>query len=299
MGDIFKGFDLKKGTSMQMGIQGAGTLLNGWQAYRAKVDYGNKMNEIKAYEASRQPVINPYGGIKNPYANLPVATQAAEIQMEQTDQALAATLDTLRETGASAGGATALAQAALQSKQGISAGIEKQETDNAKLKAQGQLQVDVIKGKGEMERFKNQEVRDLQQLDRLQSQADILKGQEILSKNNMMKGLGAVSDQFTDGMVSQDQINPNDSSDETGGTAANTADKTNANTAANTADKTNANTAANTADKTNALNSQNQQSVVSLDTNTNVNSLAGIQKIMGYDDDLYVPIIEGNSTPPN
>ena len=282
MGDIFKGFDLKKGTSMQMGIQGAGTLLNSWQAYRAKVDYGNKMNEIKAYEASREPVINPYGGIKNPYANLPVATQAAEIQMEQTDQALAATLDTLRETGASAGGATALAQAALQSKQGISAGIEKQQTDNAKLKAQGQLQVDVIKGKGEMERFKNQEVRDLQQLDRLQSQADTLKGQEILAKNNMMKGLGAVSDAFTDGMVSQDQINPNDSSDETGGTAANTA--------ANTATKTNA--------PTNPLNSQNQQSVVPLDTNLGVNSLAGIEEIMGDDDDLYVPIIKGNSTPP-
>ncbi len=39
----------------------------------------------------------------NVYASLGVATGAAEIQMEQTDMALANTLDTLRQTGASAG----------------------------------------------------------------------------------------------------------------------------------------------------------------------------------------------------
>lgn len=215
---IFEGFDLVKGTAMKAGIQGAGALVAGWQARRARIDYGNKINEIKTYEASRQPIVNPYGGIENPYANLPVATQAAEIQMEQTDQALAATLDTLRETGASAGGATALAQAALQSKQGISAGIEKQETDNAKLKAQGQLQVDVIKGKGEMERFKNQEARDIQQLDRMQSQADTLRAQELASKQAMIEGLGNVGGTLIAGLTAQDQVNPNDSSDETGGT---------------------------------------------------------------------------------
>ena len=104
---------------------------------------------------SRQSVINPYentkdlsslakdlsGQLKNPYASLGVATQAAEIQMEQTDMALANTLDTIRATGASAGGATALAQAALQSKKGVSASIEQQESQNEKLKAQGEQQL--------------------------------------------------------------------------------------------------------------------------------------------------------------
>jgi hypothetical protein len=79
-----------------------------------------------------KPITNPYastmdisgmakdlsGMINNPYANLGVATQAAEMQAEEADIALANTLDTLRATGASAGGATALAQAALQSKKG-------------------------------------------------------------------------------------------------------------------------------------------------------------------------------------
>jgi hypothetical protein len=76
--------------------------------------------------------------LSNPFANLGVATSAAEIQMEQTDIALANTLDTLQSTGASAGGATALAQAAKASKKDVAANIEQQEAQNEKLKAQGE-----------------------------------------------------------------------------------------------------------------------------------------------------------------
>ena len=108
--------------------------------------------EMDAVEKKRSPVINPYAGIQdlsdkikdlsgmidNPYDNLGVATQAAEIQMEQSDIALANTLDTLAATGASAGGATALAQAALASKKGIAASIESQEANNEQLRAQGE-----------------------------------------------------------------------------------------------------------------------------------------------------------------
>lgn len=109
-----------------------------------------KLNQL---QASRQQISNPYGPstvrdasnlatsqanrIRNPFANLSVATKAAEIQMEQSDLALANTLDTLRATGAGAGGATALAQAALQSKQAVSASIETQEAQNEKMRAEG------------------------------------------------------------------------------------------------------------------------------------------------------------------
>tara|TARA_R110001592_G_scaffold41366_2_gene134925 strand:- start:2709 stop:3614 length:906 start_codon:yes stop_codon:yes gene_type:complete len=207
--DIFKGFDLKPGTGMQMGIQGAGALLSGWQAKRAKVDYGNKMNEIKAYELGRQKITNAFGALENPYKNLAVATQAAEIQMEQTDQALATTLDYLRATGAAGGGATALANAALKSKQGVSASIEQQEVNNQKLQAQGQLQVDIAKGKGEIRRMEMQEVREVSQLDRLQSQADLLRAQQLESQSAMISGIGGMGKAFTAGMVSQDRENPN------------------------------------------------------------------------------------------
>lgn len=108
--------------------------------------------KIENLKRQRPTPINPYSSTKdlsemaqdlsgqftNAFSNLGVATQAAEIQMEQTDIALANTLDTLRATGASAGGATALAQAALQSKKGVAASIESQEAQNEKLRAQGE-----------------------------------------------------------------------------------------------------------------------------------------------------------------
>ena len=100
----------------------------------------------------RQDIINPYAGvtdlsglasdlasqITNPFENLQVSTAAAEMQAEESDIALANTLETLEQTGASAGGATALAMAALKSKQQVSASIEKQEAQNAQMKASGE-----------------------------------------------------------------------------------------------------------------------------------------------------------------
>ena len=111
--------------------------------------------ELDRLKRSRQTIINPYesttdlsslatdlsGQLSNPFASLGVATQAAEIQIEQADIALANTLDTIRATGASAGGATALAQAALASKKGVAASIESQEAQNEKLRAQGEQQL--------------------------------------------------------------------------------------------------------------------------------------------------------------
>ncbi len=108
--------------------------------------------EIEQIKAARAPIVNPYKGVSdlsgmvsNPFANLSVATQAAEFQAEQADMSLANTLDLLASTGASAGGATALAQAALASKKGISASIEQQEAANEQLRAQGQSEADKLK----------------------------------------------------------------------------------------------------------------------------------------------------------
>jgi hypothetical protein len=103
--------------------------------------------KLNALEANRQDVINPYIGvtnlssmITNPFSNLSVATGAAEMAIEQADVSLANTLDTVRSTGASAGGATALAQAALQSKKGVAASIEMQEKQNEDKRALGKQQ---------------------------------------------------------------------------------------------------------------------------------------------------------------
>ena len=107
------------------------------QADDAKELAAIAQGNLETLQANRQQVINPYENMSNQYANLGVATGAAEMQAEEADIALANTLDTLRATGSSAGGATALAMAALKSKQGVSANLEQQEIANEKLRAQG------------------------------------------------------------------------------------------------------------------------------------------------------------------
>ena len=129
------------------------------RAQSAKGDAHRAKNHLAELEASRQEIINPYesvesvagmatdasGMLKNRMANIGVATQAAEMQIEEADIALANTLDTLAATGASAGGATALAQAAMQSKKGVSASIEQQEVANQQNAAKAEMQLDQAK----------------------------------------------------------------------------------------------------------------------------------------------------------
>jgi hypothetical protein len=182
------GFELLPGTGWETAWAAAPAALAGFQAISAQRQLGKVRTDIDNYR--RQDIENPFANLSNPYENLAVATQAAEIKMEQTDQALANTLDTLRETGAAAGGATAIANAALKSKQGIAASIEKQEVDNQKLQAKGQLQVDIAKGKGETVRMQMQENRDINELNRLQAQADMAQYRRDMSIQTGLSALG-------------------------------------------------------------------------------------------------------------
>ncbi len=165
-----------------------GAVSQGKRAKDAKEEKKRANAKITALENARQPIVNPYANVKdissmasdlsgmmsNPYGDLGVATGAAEIQMEQSDLALANTLDTLRATGASAGGATALAQAALQSKRQVSADIEKQEVANERLKAQGEAQLQAVKF-SEAQRMQGLQISEAQRL----QQADIA-GQQYM-----------------------------------------------------------------------------------------------------------------------
>ena len=115
---------------------------------RAEAEKRRLTKKLETLEANRQEIINPYADvtslssmISNPFANLSVATGAAEMKIEEADISLANTLDTIRETGGGAGGATALAQAALQSKKGVAASIEMQEKSNEDKRAQGEANV--------------------------------------------------------------------------------------------------------------------------------------------------------------
>jgi len=150
-------------------------------AARERKRLQKKLNKL---EEDRQDIIDPFAGIQdlstfisNPFAQLSVATGAAEMKIEEADISLANTLDTMRATGASAGGATALANAALRSKKGVAASIEMQEKQNEDKRAQGQqtmeqrqmseqqrLQQADVAGKQFV--FGQTENREMQQLDR-------------------------------------------------------------------------------------------------------------------------------------
>jgi len=188
-----------------------GGLIKGGKAKKAKrraeEEAKRQAAAIKQFEASRQSPINPYSGVKNmtdqvkdlsggltnPYANIGVATQAAEFQAEQSDMALAATLDTLQATGASAGGATALANAALKAKKQVSATLEAQEAKNSQLQAQGEAKLQQLtmneKARVQAGKINTQQAYDKMQAAGKQYQFGVQEARDNATLDRMSGGL--------------------------------------------------------------------------------------------------------------
>jgi len=215
------------GGAATIGASAIGAIGAGKQAKRAGRERARLESKLATLEGKRQPITNPYAGVKdlssmitdlsgnlsNPFASLGVATQAAEMEVEEADIALANTLDTLRATGASAGGATALAQAALESKKGVSASIEKQEAANEKMRAQGEQQLEQLKMAeaqrvqagmfGEATRLQQADVsgrefmysererRETEQLNRVQAQITGQQQAQVAARQNQAAIMGA------------------------------------------------------------------------------------------------------------
>jgi len=196
------------GLSIAGGLFSAGAAKK--RARRAANERRNLTNKLNTLEKNRQEIINPYEGIEdlsalisNPFANLSVATGAAEMQIEEADISLANTLDTIRATGSGAGGATALAQAALKSKQGVSASIEMQEKQNEDKRAQGEQQMeqrqmaeaqrlqnaDVA---GEQFMFSTREDRQMQELDRTAALLGQAKAAEAQANQDQASAIGGM-----------------------------------------------------------------------------------------------------------
>ena len=241
-GSMGGGLLLGAGAQVLGSLIGGGARRRAERAARDRVDMlQNKLNNL---ENSRQDIVNPYANVTNlselatdlsanltnPYANLSVATQAAEMQIEQADISLANTLDTLRSTGSGAGGATALAQAALQSKKGVSASIENQEANNERLRAQGEQQMEQLKmqegariqgiqiseggrtqgleAAGQQFMFNAREGRQMQQLDRASAQLAGAQGQAMQASNarqastaGLMSGLAGLGGSYLTGLA--------------------------------------------------------------------------------------------------
>ena len=194
------------GTSLIGGLFGMGSAKKAERAARREAKRLNA--QLDELEKSRQAIVNPYentkdlsslitdtsAGVTNQFANLGVATKAAEMQIETADISLANTLDTLRETGNSAGGATALAQAALKSKQGVTANIEAQEAENEKMRAQGEQQLQQVK-MAEAQRIQGAQLSEAQRM-----QAADVAGKEFVfstKENREMQKINRVAGQLS------------------------------------------------------------------------------------------------------
>lgn len=128
-----------------------------------------------AKEEDVQKLMANRAEIRNPYANLAVATEAAEFQAQQVDQSLANTLDAMQAGGFGAGGATALAREAAKAKQGISADIQKQEATNQQLFGRGEQ----IRQQAEIDKELDTINFEIGNLDRLeQREMDARTGQQ-------------------------------------------------------------------------------------------------------------------------
>ena len=192
-GFVNKAISNRKANQMEGEIQAAQGQID--KLLGERQDVADKSGDIRAMKSM----------VSNPYANMGVATQAAEMQAEQTDQALANSLDAMMATGSGAGGATALAQAAAQSKQGIAASIETQEAANNKLRAEGQKQMQKeLMGlesaaiSEELAAWDRQDTREQAAIDRAYGESDFLRSRQMQIQDAgdaaMMSGIsGGVS----------------------------------------------------------------------------------------------------------
>ncbi len=96
-----------------------------------RAEYEQQKQAMKNFQFS-----NPWANMENTAEDLTVNQQASQFQAQQTDGALAQGLDAIVAGGGGGGGAQAIAAAALQSKQGISANIAAQESQNQAARAQ-------------------------------------------------------------------------------------------------------------------------------------------------------------------
>ena len=167
--------------------------------------------KIAELEMSRQEVVDMSDEIRdmkddvlNPYQNLGVAMSGIELQMEETDEALANILNNMNRAGVGAGAATQLARSAAASKLKVAAQLENQELANQKQYLAGEAQklntimsLEQAALKEEINVYGRQEGRDIARLDRLAGLAtnagQMGMDYGVASSNAMMSGVAGAS----------------------------------------------------------------------------------------------------------
>jgi hypothetical protein len=190
---------------MQLAAAATPMVMGFIQSNKQRNDANDLETKRLAKEADVQKLMANRAAVRNPYANLAVATEAAEFEAQQVDQSLANTLDAMQAGGFGAGGATALAREAAKAKQGISADIQKQEAANQTMFAKGEelrqdemIQQDLDKINVEIGNLDRLEQKEMDARDAQMATAQggvsgsMQMAQSIMSNPEAMKAIGGL-----------------------------------------------------------------------------------------------------------
>jgi hypothetical protein len=189
------------GGAMQIG----GSLIGGGarrrEQRRARAEF-----EAERQAFQDQTFRNEYAGLENVAEDLTVNQQASQFQAQQTDAALAQALQASIVSGGAPGGAQAIAQAALKSKQNISADLASQEQANrqAAIKEASRLQALEAQGADQLQ------VRDYQKQQQLLNMASQRKNAADAARaqatSQLVGGIGSVVGGLATGGVFGDGV---------------------------------------------------------------------------------------------
>lgn len=175
-------------------LQALGGLIGGKarraEAKRARAEYESAKADYLAMEST-----NPYENLVNPYEDLEVNTKEAEFLAQQQNQQQANMLANLRGAAGSsgvAGLAQAIANQAAKGRQKIAASIGKQEMLNERLAAKGQLQVEQLKGQGDLFVQKMEKDKTETLLGMAQSRVTASNAARQAARDQIMGGIGSM-----------------------------------------------------------------------------------------------------------
>jgi len=158
------------------------------------------------FDAQRQALVdynfsNPFAGLENVAEDLTVNQQASQFQAQQADAALAQSMQAAIASGGAAGGAQAIAQAALASRQGISADLARQEQANQMARVNQAANLQKFEAQGE-EDLQTQRYQQQQQLTNLASgRLNAAKQARQQATNQLFGGLGMAFEGGVGGLI--------------------------------------------------------------------------------------------------
>jgi hypothetical protein len=197
MGKILGALNPVGGAAMAIGgiANIAGSLIGG-KARRKEAKVAAAQYEVQRQQLMDTTFTNPFANLENTAEDLTVNQQASQFQAQQTDAALAQSMQAAIVSGGAPGGAQAIAAAALQSKAGISADLAQQESRNEAMRAQQAATNQGLEAQGE-EDLQTQNYNKNQDLLKMASarkqQADAARAK---ATQQLMGGIGQIAGGF-------------------------------------------------------------------------------------------------------